>query len=216
MDKNILLTSAHVRAARGLLNWTQSELANECGLTKATIANIENNKHHLTSKSAGKILRAFLNAKVEFIGNLGVKVKEDVIKILEHKIGFQTLLSEMYNSVAKNGGLIRASGIDERLLQQILDPEVIDMHVNRMEKVPNLDFRVLINEEDYNPLGRNYANYRAVPSKYFVPIPIYIYDNKIAYITYNPIKVFIIENLDLYRAHFNQFDFMWAAAESLI
>ena len=34
----ISISSAQVRAARGLLNWTQSELADRCSLTKATIA----------------------------------------------------------------------------------------------------------------------------------------------------------------------------------
>ena len=41
MNKNgdqILISSAQVRAARGLLNWTQSELATKCNLIKATIA----------------------------------------------------------------------------------------------------------------------------------------------------------------------------------
>ena len=69
MNKNgdqILISSAQVRAARGLLNWTQSELAARCNLTKATIANIENEKHHLTSKTANKIHNAFTNAKIEF------------------------------------------------------------------------------------------------------------------------------------------------------
>ena len=212
MDKNILLTNAQVRAARGLLNWTQLQLADACDLTKATIANIENNKHHLTSKTASKILKAFSRARVEFIGNSGVKRKEDVIRVLEGKIAFQTLINEIYDLVSKNGGIIRVSGIDERLIPQILDPEI----VARMEKVPNLDFRVLINEEDYNPLARSYAVYRAVPSKFFIPIPIYIYSNKISYITYNPIKVFTIENVNLYRSHFNQFDFMWTVAASLI
>ena len=65
-DGQIQISSAQVRAARGLLNWTQSELAARCNLTKATIANIENEKHHLTSKTANKIYKAFTDAKIEF------------------------------------------------------------------------------------------------------------------------------------------------------
>ncbi|WP_236870428.1 helix-turn-helix domain-containing protein [Candidatus Bandiella numerosa] len=40
-NNQVMISSAQVRAARGLLNWTQSELADRCNLTKATIANIE-------------------------------------------------------------------------------------------------------------------------------------------------------------------------------
>ena len=64
----ISISSAQVRAARGLLNWTQSELADRCSLTKATIANIENEKHHLTTKTANKIFFLGL-ALISFLFN---------------------------------------------------------------------------------------------------------------------------------------------------
>ena len=68
MNKNsdqILISSAQVKT-RGLLNWTQSELATRCNLTKATIANIENEKHHLTSRQQIKFIMHLQTQKLNF------------------------------------------------------------------------------------------------------------------------------------------------------
>ncbi|WPX96018.1 helix-turn-helix transcriptional regulator [Candidatus Bandiella euplotis] len=205
----VLISSAQVRAARGLLNWTQSELADRCNLTKATIANIENEKHHLTSKTADKIYQAFTEANIEFLGNDGLRSKVEVIKVFEGKNGVHMLLDEVYESVKENGGCVKVSGIDENLLQETLDKDYIAMHINRMQRVKNLTFQVLISNRDFNPYARKYVEYRAVPSEYFFPLPIYIYDRKVAAIIFNPIRVILIENFHLFLAHSNQFEMVW-------
>ena len=205
----ISISSAQVRAARGLLNWTQSELADRCSLTKATIANIENEKHHLTTKTANKIFQAFSNAKIEFLGSDGLRNKVDVIKTLEGKAGLGFLLDDVYESVRRNGGCVKVSGVDETLLEEILDANYVSMHVNRMQKIKNLNFQVLISDRDFNPYSRKYIAYKAVPSEYFFPLPIYIYDRKVAFVVFDPLRVIVVENFNLFLAHLNQFDMIW-------
>ncbi|MFQ3307245.1 MAG: transcriptional regulator with XRE-family HTH domain [Candidatus Midichloriaceae bacterium] len=212
----ILMSSAQVRAARGLLNWTQSELASRCGLTKATIANIENEKHHLTSNSAKKLFSAFTEAKVEFLLDGGLRNKIDLIKTLEGEKGFCNLLDDIYGSVKDNGGCIKASGVDESLIEEKVNQDYINMHINRMSKVKDLKFDVLISDKDSNPSARSYVKYRTLPAEYFFPLQIYMYDKKVAFVIFDPLRVIIIENFHIFLVHSNQFDMMWEKVSSAV
>ncbi len=64
-----MLTSAQVRAARGLLGWSQGELANRAGLGFATVQRAE--RHFGTIKgmveTVLKLQQALESAGVEFI-----------------------------------------------------------------------------------------------------------------------------------------------------
>lgn len=208
-DDQIMMSSAQVRAARGLLNWTQSELANRCSLTKATIANIENEKHHLTSKTANKIHQAFKNAKVEFLVNDGIRSKFDIIKTLDGREGFIYLLNDIYDSVKDAGGCVKISGIEKKSLAKMLDKEYFEMHENRMQKVKNLSCKILISDRDDDVDHQNYKEYKQIPSEYFFPLPIYVYDRKVAFVIFDPLRVLLIENFHLFLVNSNQFDMIW-------
>ncbi len=67
------------RAARGLLRWTQSDLAREAGVSTLTVRNFEAEKTSPTRATLDVIQRAFEKAGVEFIaednGGAGVRLK---------------------------------------------------------------------------------------------------------------------------------------------
>jgi transcriptional regulator with XRE-family HTH domain len=208
-NDQVMISSAQVRAARGLLNWTQSELADKCNLTKATIANIENDKHHLTSKTANKIHQAFRSAKVEFLINDGIRSKFDIVKTLDGSEGVIYLLNDIYDSVKDVGGCVKISGIEKKSLIKIIDNEYLEMHENRMEKVNNLSSKILSSDEAEDIEYKSYREYRQIPSEYFFPLPIYIYDRKVAFVMLDPLRVLLIENFHLFLVNSNQFDMIW-------
>ncbi|WHA05469.1 helix-turn-helix domain-containing protein [Candidatus Bandiella numerosa] len=208
-NDQVMISSAQVRAARGLLNWTQSELADKCNLTKATIANIENDKHHLTSKTANKIHQAFRSAKVEFLINDGIRSKFDIVKTLDGREGVIYLLNDIYDSVKDVGGCVKISGIEKKSLIKIIDNEYLEMHENRMEKVNNLSSKILSSDEAEDIEYKSYREYRQIPSEYFFPLPIYIYDRKVAFVMLDPLRVLLIENFHLFLVNSNQFDMIW-------
>ena len=74
------MTSAQVRAARGLLNWTVRMLAEKAGVHRNTITNIETGKYNGDADTLDAIRKAFEAAGVEFIekngGGPGVRLKE--------------------------------------------------------------------------------------------------------------------------------------------
>jgi len=72
------LTDAHMRAARGLLNWNQSKLAEECGLAVSTIKRLENGGIAKASvENIEKIASAFEKVGIEFFngGEPGVRLR---------------------------------------------------------------------------------------------------------------------------------------------
>lgn len=73
MDFSLL--AAQIRAARGLLGWSQSYLADGAGVSRSTIADFESNKRQPHGASVSVILSELANAGIEFT-ELGVAFRE--------------------------------------------------------------------------------------------------------------------------------------------
>jgi transcriptional regulator with XRE-family HTH domain len=82
----VSLTVAHLRAARGLLNWSLDELADRAGITRATIHNWESGRHSPMAATRDKIRDAFEREGVMFLngGNPGVRLIRDPLQLDEH------------------------------------------------------------------------------------------------------------------------------------
>jgi transcriptional regulator with XRE-family HTH domain len=65
---------AQSRAARGLLNWTQTDLMEKSGLAKKTIVDFERGTTRPYGRTLDAIISAFEAAGIEFI-NRGVRMR---------------------------------------------------------------------------------------------------------------------------------------------
>ena len=67
------------RAARGLLDWSQQELAKQAGVGTVTIRELESGKHEPRRSTLYVVLQAFEKAGVEFLhvdgGGPGVRLR---------------------------------------------------------------------------------------------------------------------------------------------
>ena len=61
------MNSQQSRAARGLLKWSQRELAEACGVGLSTVADFENDKREPWSDNLAAMQRALESAGVEFL-----------------------------------------------------------------------------------------------------------------------------------------------------
>lgn len=61
------ITPAQCRAARGLLDWTQEQLAERAELSRSTVRDFEGRKHGLQRASAAQVVRVFEAAGVVLI-----------------------------------------------------------------------------------------------------------------------------------------------------
>lgn len=73
-----MITAAQIRAARGLLKWTQGSLAAKSGLSIVTLNMIESEAVHPRKSTLAAIRQALESGGVEFIGGgggVGVRFK---------------------------------------------------------------------------------------------------------------------------------------------
>ena len=70
-----MITPAQCRAARGLLNWKQKELAELTGVTAVTIFNFESGKTSPHNSTLKLLRQTFEKAGVAFIDDNGGGVK---------------------------------------------------------------------------------------------------------------------------------------------
>lgn len=74
------LTPAVCRAARGLLDWTQDDLAQAAHVCRSTVRDFEKGRHALQRGSAGAIAAAFDVAGVDILDDaagIGVRLRSD-------------------------------------------------------------------------------------------------------------------------------------------
>jgi transcriptional regulator with XRE-family HTH domain len=75
-----MITSTQCRAARGLLDWSQKELADRAGVGIVTIRQLEAEFHIPRRATLDVVRRAFESAGVEFIdengGGAGVRLRK--------------------------------------------------------------------------------------------------------------------------------------------
>ena len=75
-----MITAAQIRAARGLLKWTQATLAAKSGLSIVTLNMIESETVQPRKSSLAAIRQALESGGAEFIGTgggLGVRFREE-------------------------------------------------------------------------------------------------------------------------------------------
>ena len=63
------LLSSQCRAARGLLNWRQEDLANRAAVSRSTIRDFEGEIHSLQRTTEERLLAAFDVPRIELIGH---------------------------------------------------------------------------------------------------------------------------------------------------
>ena len=74
----MMLTAAQSRAARGMLDWSQTDLATQSNLSESTIRDFEKGRRVPSANNLAAIVRALESAGVEFIpangGGPGVRL----------------------------------------------------------------------------------------------------------------------------------------------
>lgn len=126
---------------------------------------------------------------------------------------FNNFFDEVYNSVNDDKDhIIRITGATETQFKKYLDIEFYDMHIKRMQKLSNIEVRVLTTER-VDSIRLKYATYKCIEEKYFESIPTYIYNNKLSHIMWDPFNIITISSPELAEANAKSFDFIWNQAK---
>ena len=207
-----MINARQIRAARALLNWNQTQLADFAGVARSSIKNIENEITAPRADSASAIQEAFENHGVEFLPGSGVRLRNEMVTVLEGENANQKLLEDVYNTLSQtSGGEVLITGLKEFVDPASDDYKRVVMHIERLAKI-NATERVLLEEGDTNFISP-WECYRWIPKDYFSEAPFQLYGNKLALISWGPPQQIVIIENPLFAASFrNLFNFAWDRA----
>ena len=205
------ITTAQIRGARGLLDWSQAELSRRTGISTTSIGNIESGHTQARESTLAIIRKAFEDSSISFLDG-GVRIQEQVVQILEGTDANERLLEDVFMTMRDTGGEILISGLEEIKDKDSAAHKKLVSHIERLTKA-NITERILLQEGDRNFIAPK-SSYRWIPSEYFASFPFQLYGHQLAMINWGPPqKIIIAENALTAKSFKSLFDFAWSQAK---
>lgn len=210
------ITTAQIRGARGILGWSQSDLSERTGISATSIGAIENGSSTPRESSLIKIRTAFETGGIEFIGREGVKVRTGDVRTYKGRSGFWQFYQDIYETLLKKPGEVLVSNVDERDFEKWLGEDNRRTHVERMQKISGVSYKIIIKEgDDYYLATDDYAKYKWLPKSHFTSVPFYVYGDKLAIMLFdNEPTVITISYPAIAQAYRVQFETLWALSQT--
>lgn len=203
-----MITIEQCRAARGLLGWTQSDLAQKSGLSKTAINNFEKGHSDIKYDSLIAIQSAFTMHHIEFLKHNGVRKQTEKVSLVRHDNSLGEIFSDIMTS---------AHGIQpDILLINMFDPEneqwcsMLYKHLAELD-TQNIRYRTLseytLNLPGHTALQISHKSALASGS-------CIIYGNKVAVRPWKDDVFFIAESPDIAAKEREKFGVLWRLAQS--
>jgi transcriptional regulator with XRE-family HTH domain len=211
------ITTAQIRGARGILNWSQSDLAERTGISATSIGSIENNQSTPRESTLKAIRQAFEKNGIEFLGLEGVRLQSNYVRTLYGEDGFSAFLDDVYHTAVTHGSKtkpvqIYLSNVVHENWVKWMGPEKWSNHARRMiDSKDVMDVRILVKEGDWNFPAADYAQYKWVPNEIFNDKSFYSYHDKLAFLNFKDkeVEIVIIKQSDFAEGYRNLFLIAW-------
>jgi transcriptional regulator with XRE-family HTH domain len=210
------ISSKQIRAARGLLNISQKELAEKAQLSINSLNNIEREVGSPRMDSLKAIEDALAFLGIEFLDKDGVRLAGEELKI--KRIEGTDLVTRFYDEILRayptGNGEVLVMGKDNSRLHHH-DPELLQAYSKYEEVALKNDIRerALFLDGDTNFLSRRNV-YRWVPRELFSEVPMMIFGNNVAILLWGPpTRMIIIRNPGIAQTFRRQFDIIWSLAK---
>jgi transcriptional regulator with XRE-family HTH domain len=208
-----MVTVSQIRAARGLLGWSQTDLANRTNLSQRTITNIETENNTPNSETLAVIETVLNQAGVDLSGN-GVRPRRQTVDIIKQNDASSLLLVDIYIDVSQNGVReILMSGINQELLRGLAREKVIDH--NKKLRLFGARERFLVPETlDPKFMTTDPQFYRGLPWAHFSDrVQTFVYGDKFAILMLGKNELHIIKNAAVADAQRKQYEYLWKIAQ---
>lgn len=179
------ITTAQIRGARGILNWSQSDLAEQTGISTTSIGAIENGHTKARESTVRKMQSVFEIAGIEFLGTDGVRIKSSKVRTFKGRPGFVEFFDYVYDTLSFQGGDVYVINVDEAEFMY-WGGETAQPHLERMAKLKNVKYHVLVKEGDTKFKASAYADYKWIPKNEFISVPFYVFGDNLAIILLEP------------------------------
>lgn len=186
------------RQSRGL---TQEELARKAEIPYTTLTKIE----------SGAIKNPSMQSVAKLADALGASLDDfALVQTFRGEHSLQRIWQDALETLP-DGAEMCISGIDERMFIDH-DREGLLRFIDELGR-RGIRQKLLSREGDLFRLEGKHLEYRWIPEKFFNPVPIYVYGNKLCTIVWGPPEqVVMLNNPQLADAYRKQFYFMWEMA----
>lgn len=213
-DFDLMATLDQIRAARALLNWSQTDLAERAGLSQTGIARIESGVNQPNTATLDKITQAFDEAGIEFIADRGVERRKLEIRTYSGQRGFLEFYDELYSTLRNfENSVVKVSNVDERAFVKWQGDQLIE-HSQRMKNL-GIRYQILVQEGDTFIPASDYAEYKWMPKEFFSTVPYYIFGTKMAnFLFEEEPTIFVVNNSKIAESYARQFDAIWDLSQA--
>ncbi len=212
-----MITTAQIRGARGILNWSQGDLSERTDISATSIGSIENGLTQPRESTLSVIQKAFEDAGIEFLGLEGIRFKTNYIQNLSGADGFSDFLDDVFQSAILNGTKenptkIYLSNVVHENWIKWMGKDKWNNHTKRMtEHKDIMDVRIIVKEGDANFPANSYAQYKWFPAELFNDKSFYAYHDKLAFINFfeDDVHITIIQQPAFAEGYRTLFDIAW-------
>lgn len=211
-----LITSRQIRAARGLIGWSQSDLAEAAGLSRSTVIGIEKGSGNPTRDLMVRLRTVLEDRQVEFLPQEGVRFREPTT-LYDHLPGAnKRLIDDIYSSsLAYRDKTGVADVLIYGLREDDAEKSVGDYLVHHIErlKLAGLTEKILY-FSDTTTFVAPMPWYRLLKdadtsNRHFPPI--IIYAENVAVVQFEPQEtVTIVHSRAISEASRHMFEYIWA------
>ena len=207
-----MMTIEQCRGARGLLGWTQQDLADASGLSKTAINNFEKGHSDIKSESLRAIRMAFESADVEFLGQDGLRKKTETIRIFKGPAAMSDLLLDISDTLkSSTGAEILISNVDNKISSLVSTQNLFD-HIEFLKR-HKIRERILCTEGTKNVLSPHDECRWIGKDRLGSGIPTFIYGSKVAFELWDHAMIIVINSPEAHSAESRRFEYLWSKAE---
>ena len=206
------MTPALIRAARGLLNWQQQDLATEAGLSLSAVNNYERGLGKTRAATLKAMSSALEASGIEFLPNGGLRHADETSGVQRFSGAefIEKMNKDIYASIRKPGQEILTCSVDE---SQWFAGDVRKTSEHYYKWRTKMMVKELYLIAEGNAVFESpRTHYRFLPPSLIGKITYVIYADRIALIAWRKKQVFILRGKQLVDPFREQFKFLWRLA----
>jgi transcriptional regulator with XRE-family HTH domain len=206
------ITTAQIRGARGILNWSQQDLAQRTGISATSIGAIENGQTTPRASTLDTIRYTLERNGIEFLGLDGVRVQSDFIKTYTGTEGFRDFMDHLYETAKTYGGEIVLFNAKPVNWYKWLGEDWFKAHSKRMQDLGNkINFKITSKQGEGLFISKDFAEYRWFPDELFSDRALYSYAGNLAFVNFDEtnVSVVVLKQSDFAKAFQVLFNVAW-------
>lgn len=207
-----MISSIQAELARRLLGLSQQTVANDLGISNATLSKIENGESNPPMSRLQEIERYFSDKGVEFTEGDGVRRKQ--INVIRYRGAeeFRKFMDDVYITARDVGGEICLYNAKPQKWYKWLGEEWYKEHSERMQSIKhNYTFKVTTDQDERLFIGKDFVEYRWFSQNVPSDRAFYCYGNKLAFLNFDTddVKILVLKQEEIAEAFKILFNKAW-------